>query len=794
MLQNYLKIAFRNLVRNKVYSFINIVGLSFGMAVAMLIFLFVSHEVSYDKFHVNGDRIYQVSSLVKYGEQEVNFTAMSAKLAPIVKKNNSEVIDFVRVKGGGDPIFLNPKNPTQKFKEDNFDFVDNSFFSVFSFQLKEGNPKFVLKEPFSLVITEKIAKKYFGNDNPIGKILTCNSKDNYTITGILKETPSNSSMSFDILSSIDTYPLLGKTQKATWDSVGIFETYFLLNSEKSIKKVATSIKASGKLTGVFDEKTTYSLNQFSSQHLGGGFNDNQNARYVYIFAGIALLILFLALFNYMSLTTARATTRAKEVGIRKVVGAGRNGLIKQFYIESILVCSISFGLAFIFIELLLQPFYNLLEVQIDSSFLTNPLFLLAVIALFIFSAFVSGSYPALLLSRFIPIEVIKGKFTSGQGGKSIRKWITVFQFTVSVVLIISVIITQKQVNYMKNKDLGFTKDQVLAIDIDSSMAKNYLSLKNDIRQLTGIKAITSVTTPFFKGYNAWFVKSHKSKKDVMLYSMVADENFFKTVDLQWINTPTNMENLTKKLFINEEAVKQLELSKNKDIIGQSVTIWEDKREIGGVLKDFNFAGLKEKIGPLNISIYKEGSTDWIMPSGFPTIYVRLDPKSEISEKISTIKYLYEKYHSANPFTYSFLDEDFNKTFSTEMRLSKMFSLFTGFAIFIACMGLFGLVAFAAETRTKEIGIRKVLGASVSNIVSLLSKDFVKLILISFVIAFPIAWWAMNKWLEAFAYRINIEWNIFAIAGVFTLLIALLTVSYQAIKAAVANPVKSLRTE
>ena len=794
MLQNYLKIAFRNLIRNKVYSLINIVGLSFGMAVAVLIFLFVSHEVSFDKFHVNGDRIYKVSSLVKYGEQEVNFTAMSAKLAPIIKKNSSEVIDYVRTIGGGNAIFFNPKNPTQKFKEDNFDFVDNSFFSVFSFQMKEGNSKVALKEPFSLVISEKIAKKYFGNENPIGKILISNSKENYTITGILKEMPSNSSMSFNIISSIETYPLLGKSQKETWESGGAFETYFLLNSENSVKKVVANIKVSGKKTGAFDEKATYSLNQYSSQHLGGGFNNNQNARYVYIFSGIAILILFLALFNYMSLTTARATTRAKEVGIRKVVGADRNGLVKQFYIESILVCSISFGLAFIFIELLLQPFYNLLEVQIDSSFLTNPLFLLAVVGLFIFSAFVSGSYPALLLSKFIPIEVIKGKFTSGQGGSSVRKGITIFQFTVSVILIVCVIVTQRQINYMKNKDLGFTKDQVLAIDVDSSIAKNYISLKNDIRQLTGVKAITSVTTPFFKGYNAWFVKSQKSKKDVMLYSMVADENFFKTVDLQWIKTPINMKNLTKKLFINEEAVKQLELSKNKDVIGQSVTLWENKYEIGGVLKDFNFAGLKEKIGPLNISIYKEGSTDWIMPSGYPTIYVRLDPKSEISEKVSTIKYLYEKYHSANPFTYYFLDDSFNKTFSTEMRLSKMFSLFTGFAIFIACMGLFGLVAFAAETRTKEIGIRKVLGASVSNIVSLLSRDFVKLILVSFVIAFPIAWWAMSKWLEAFAYRINIEWNIFAIAGVFTLLIALLTVSYQAIKAAVANPVKSLRTE
>jgi putative ABC transport system permease protein len=474
-----------------------------------------------------------------------------------------------------------------------------------------------------------------------------------------------------------------------------------------------------------------------------------------------------------------------------VIGADRNGLIQQFYIESILVCSISFGLAFIFIELLLQPFYDLLEVQIDSSFLRNPLFLIVIFSLFIFSAFVSGSYPALLLSKFIPIEVIKGKFTSGQGGSSVRKGITIFQFSVSVILIVCVIITQKQLNYMKNKDLGFTKDQVLAVSLDGSMAKNYLNLKNDIKQMVGVKAITSVTSPLFKGFSAWFTNSLKSKKEVMLCFINTDSNFFKTVELKWAIPPTNSINLSKKVFVNELAVKKLELGKNP--IGQFINLGNGKREIGGVLKNFNFDELQSEIKPLMVSVYDENSTDWAVSGGL-TLYVRLDPKTNITEKISTIKYLTEKYQAEKPFEYYFLDEAFNETFSTEIRLSKMFSLFTGFAIFIACMGLFGLAAFAAETRTKEIGIRKVLGASVSNIVSLLSKDFVKLILISFVIAFPLAWWAMSKWLEAFAYRINIEWNIFAIAGVFTLLIALLTVSYQAIKAAVANPVKSLRTE
>jgi putative ABC transport system permease protein len=323
-----------------------------------------------------------------------------------------------------------------------------------------------------------------------------------------------------------------------------------------------------------------------------------------------------------------------------VVGADRSGLIQQFYVESILICSIAFGLAYIFIELLLQPFYDLLGVQIDSSFLSNPFFSFIIFSLFMFSAFVSGSYPALLLSKFIPIEVIKGKFTSGQGGSSVRKGITIFQFTVYVILIVCVIVTQKQLNYMKYKDLGLVKDQVLSVSLDASMAKNYLNLKNGIKQMTGVKAVTSVTSPLFKRSSAWFTNSLKSKKEVVLCFINTDNNFFETVDLKWTVSPTNASDLSKKAFVNELAAKQLELEKNP--VGQSINFGNGKRKIAGILKNFNFDALQSEIKPLMISVYDENSTDWAVAGGL-TLHIRLDPKTNITEKVSTIKYLTEKY-------------------------------------------------------------------------------------------------------------------------------------------------------
>ncbi len=698
------------------------------------------------------------------------------------------VIDFVRVKKWEDVILRNSQNPNLTFKEKSFLFVDNSFFSIFSYKLKQGNAKTVFQNPFSLIISEKAAKKYFGIDNPIGKTLVCDSKHTYTITGIMENIPSNSSMNFDFVTSMETFPKLGASEKSVWEKAGSFPTYLLLKSEKNVSELEKSIVAIDK-----KDDAKYALSQYSSQHLGGGFRNNINARFVYIFSGIALLILFLALFNYMSLTTARATTRAKEVGIRKVVGVGRLGLIQQFYTESVLICSLSFALAFVLVKLLIQSFYDFLGVQIDASFLSNPTTLAVIGSLFLISAFIAGSYPALVLSKFIPIEVLKGKFTSGQGGSRIRKGITVFQFMVSVGLIICVIVTQKQLNYLKNKDLGFSQSQVLAVPTEGSMNKNFLNFKNDVRQLVGVQSITSATTPFYKGCNAFFTKSLKSKQDLTLYSMTADQDFFKTVGLQWASVPTNENNLARKLIINETAAQKLELETNS--VGQVIDFFDSKMEVGGILKDFHFTGLKEQIQPLMISVYPETLINFEAEAGGnPTLYVRFEASSDITKNVATVKKIYDQYHPEAPFEYYFLDEAFNETFAAETRLSTIFSVFTAFAIFIACMGLFGLIAFAAETRTKEIGIRKVLGASVGQIVVLLSKDFIKLIIIAFAIAAPLAGYVMHKWLQDFAFHMTISWWIFALAGCLTVLIALLTVSFQAIKAAVANPVKSLRTE
>lgn len=790
MFINYLKIAARNIWKHKDYSFINIVGLAMGMAVSMLILMFVMHEYSYDKFHKNGERIYGVLAKIKMEGNEMQFKGFNSKLGPQLKSLTPGIQDFVRIKPAyGEVTIKNPENSSGLFNEANFMFADPSFFKVFSFKLKEGNADNILNRPYTMVISDRIAKKYFGDKDPVGKTLLYEGSHLFEITAVAENPPSNSTFDFDFVASIVTIPQLSANEKAMWEHGGAFHTYLMLNAESSVSKVEKSIVKVGTQIGDFDKDATYILEKFTSIHLGNNFSDSGNTKLIKIFAGIALLILFLALFNYMSLTTARSTLRAKEVGVRKTAGAGRIGLIKQFFTESVMVCCIAFLLSLFMVEVMRQPFYDLLNLKIDSTFLLSPSFLGVLIVVLLISAFVSGSYPALILSGFSPIDVLKGRMSSQQKGGGLRKLFMIFQFTVSITLIVCSFIVQQQLSFMQNKKLGLNKDQVLSIPVSGSIGKNYFSLKNEIAGLSGVEDVTFSQTGLFKGYNMFFAKNESTHKDISVTYSSVDANFIKTFGLAWQEKPQGSSWTNgSSIVINEVAAEELGLKGNP--IGQKVM----GRNIAGILKNFHFTSVQNEIKSMALFIISDTTNVMGDAQSSGILYAKMDPKSSIVDKIKSIEKIYKKYSADKPFEYYFLDDAFNETFKTEIRMSRMFTVFTAFAIFIACMGLFGLVTFTAETRTKEIGIRKVLGASVTSVVALLSKDFFKLVFISVVLAAPVAWYFMNKWLQDFSYKIEISWWIFAIAGLIAMVITLLTVSFQSIKAALMNPVKSLKTD
>ena len=789
MFTNYLKIALRNLVKNKTYSLINIVGLAMGMAVSVLILMFVMHEFSYDKFHENHARIYRILKKIKIGDQDLQMNSFSAKLGPALEESNPQVKGFVRVKTAVDKVVMrNPVRGDESFYEQNFLFADPSFFTVFSFDVYDGGAS-TLDRPFTMVVSERIAKKYFGDENPVGKSLTYEGRYPMQIIGVAKNPPSNSTFNFDFVASASTYPQLSENNKKEWDQEGIFNTYLLLDSEQSVAVVEKNIKRGGEKTGTFDSDGDYHLEGLTTIHLGNNFNDSGNSKLIYIFTGVAVLILLLALFNYMSLTTARATLRAKEVGVRKVVGAHRGGLVRQFYVESVLLCTLAFALAFLLVQLLRQPFYNLLDLRIDSSFLFSPSFLGYLIGLLTLSTLIAGSYPALVLSGFAPLQVLRGRLAGGQSGAGVRRFFMVLQFTVSIVLIVCSLVVKNQLTYMQTKKLGLYKEQVLSIPLSSTVADNYFPLRNEIRDQTGVQDVAVTNAGFFKGYNMFFLNNFSTQQQVPLVTYSVDPNFTKILGLNWKTKPdTGQWKNQNYVVLNETAIKGLGMT--GDPVGQELV---QGSKVAGVLKDFHFSSLQSEIKPMGLFVVND-TTNLVKMAGRGTLYVRLDPKANIQEKVAAIGRIFKKYDQEKPFEYYFLDDAFNETFKTEIRMSTMFTVFTSFAVFIACMGLFGLAAFTAETRTKEIGIRKVLGASVGSLVTLLSRDFLKLIVVALVIASPIAWYVMNEWLGDFAYKVDIGWWMFALAGGLAVGVAVFTVSFQAIKAALMNPVESLRSE
>ncbi|MBB6005311.1 ABC transporter permease [Arcicella rosea] len=806
MIQNYLKIAIRNLLRNKVFSAINIVGLALGIATCLVIMLFVYDELSYDRFNEKTDRIFRVVFKASINDGKINEANVMPPTAQVLKNDYPEVLAATRLRTSGSPEII---YQNKKFKEHDFASVDANFFDVFTLPLLKGDAKTALREPNTAVITQDFAKKYFGDENPIGKVLFIKSwNENYKVTGLIDKVPHNSHFHFDIFGSMAG---VKDAQAASWMTSGYF-TYLVLPEDFDYKvleaKLPQVIKkymgpqiqtAMGMSLSQFLQKGNQLglfLQPLTSIHFDEGFTGtlepSGNIQYVYIFGAIAVFMLLIACINFMNLSTAGASKRAKEVGVRKVLGSIKQDLISQFLFESILLSVVALLLSLMLVQLSLPVFNDLAEKDLQLDFLKNPLLLIAFLVFGLLVGVLAGSYPAFFLSSFNPVEVLKGKFKLAGKSISLRSGLVVFQFFISIALIIGTTVVYQQIKFIQSKDLGYAKDQLLIMRNTWSLGKNEEVFRQQILQDPRVLSVTSAgylpAGPSDSNNSMGYPDSDESQVMRTLEYKI-DEQYIPTMGMKVIagrNFSKDFATDSTAMIINETAAKAFGWGKNA--VGHTITRLKNNDglkvtySIIGVVKDFHFKSLHENITPLLMVSEKTYGL---------TIKVK---GKDVEGLLASLKNQWQKFNVEEPFSYSFMDELFEKTYQSEQKISVILSIFSGLTIFVACLGLFGLATFTAEQRTKEIGVRKVLGASVSQIVTLLSKEFLKLVLIACGFAFPIGYWLMNKWLQDFAYRIEISAWIFVLAGILALFIALLTISYQAIKAALANPVTSLRTE
>lgn len=798
MFRNYLKIIFRNFSKNKTFSFINIIGLTIGLTSCLLIALYIQQQLSFDKFQKNGDRIARVIMEYNFEGSDAsnkgNYT--SVRVPMVMKQNFPEVKDAVIMTNSKKIIRYNNSLVT----ENNFMYADSSFFNLFSFDLLEGNKNTALTEPYSVVLTKSSAKKYFGNADPVGKTLQLSGDSNfYKITGLVADCPANSQIQFDFIASFSTFGMSKEYYGTYWNAN--YTTYLLLHDKKSISTLQAKLPAFMKkeMEGQHAIVNFY-LEPFNKIHLYSpydAFAPNVSITYIYILAGVALLILVIACFTYINLSTARSVERAKEVSIRKVAGAQKNQIFWQFIGESAVVCCIAVLLGLTCAALLLPSFSQLTNQQLQlSSLLSWPILAVAVLIIAVVS-FAAGSYPALVLSSFQPARVLKGAFKNAASGQWLRKSLIIFQFVISVFLIMSTFIIQQQLYYIQHKKLGYDREHVLVLPV-SYGPKNVDLIKTEFKQNADVKNVSlCYNTPvsILGGYNMSKPEMPENAQIAVTANPV-DNEFIPAAGLQLIAgenlTTQDLKDVSDEdenaqpvfhFIINESGAKQLGWTP-QEAIGKKMFL--DRSRPGyvrGVVKDFNFQSLRNPIKPVVLFPSPYGNTLMVKITG-----------NHIPETISFLQEKWKTLVPDRPFEYRFLDDDYNKLYQNELRLGKIMNIFASIAIILACIGLFGLSAYSAQQRVKEIGVRKVLGATVSNIVFVLSKDFIKLAFIAALIAFPIAWWAMHKWLQRYEYRISIEWWVFVATALATLLIALLTVSFQAVKAAWSNPVKNLRTE
>ncbi len=812
MWSNNLKIALRNFRRQAFFSLINVSGLSVGLAVALLIGLYVRDEWSFDRYNEKADRIYRLNMDVRFGGQEQAMAVVPAPMGGALVRDYPAVETMCRFRQTG---FITVKKGEEAIEEGDNSYVDSTFFKVFTAPLLEGDPQTALAEPNTGVISARVAQKYFGTTTGvIGRTLRINENRDMRVTGVMRNLPSQSHFHYDFLFSMSSLP--EEANSDMWLSNN-FQTYLLLRpgasaadlenhfEELTTKYVAPQFeKFTGSTMSALQANgdwLKYSLISLRDIHLRSHRVAEQDAnsdiKYVWIFSSVALMVLLLACVNFMNLSTARSAGRAREVGVRKALGSNRSALVRQFLMESLVLTCISFGLAVVVVRLSLSTFNHFAAKDITFSVLDLPM-LGALAGLALLTSFFAGLYPAFFLSSFRPIEVLKGKVTlqSRNSGTSwLRSGLVVFQFFISVSLIASVLVVQKQLDYIQHKKLGYEKERLVMLRNTWWLQQKTEDFKDQLLQIPGVENV-SASSYFPTPSSRTSTNFTEAGKDLATQSVSSqhwrvDFNYQPTFGLsmhegRWFDRQLKTDSLA--CILNESAVKIFGWS---DPVGHKVSTFINEEatktatyEVIGVVEDFNYESLRQKVGPLIMTIGRESGT----------MAIRVAADADMEKTLAAIGTLFKSYLPAQPYNYRFVDEEFDTQYKAEQRIGSILGAFAGFAIFIACLGLFGLAAFTAEQRTKEIGIRKVLGASVTGITGLLARDFMKLVLVAIVVASPLAWWAMHKWLEDFAYRIELQWWTFALAGLAAVGIAFLTVSFQSIKAALANPVKSLRSE
>ena len=787
MFKNYFKVAFRNLFRNKGFSIINISGLAVGMASAMLILLWVQNEVSYDQFHEKKDRIYEAWNRASFSGKLNCWNTTPKILSRTLEKDFPEVEQCVRVDWGSNFLFsIGEKRLTVQGR-----IVDSNFLQVFTFPLLKGNPATLLNDMHSIVLTEKLAEKLFGNEDAMGKVIKIDNKDNFTVTGILKDIPTNTRFDFEYLVPW-SYMRYKGNDDANWGNNST-RTYVLLKPNASLASVNVKLKTFKPKYDKDDPKWEMFIYPLSRWRLYSSFTNGVEdggglIQYVRLFGIIAAFILLIACINFMNLSTARSEKRAKEVGIRKVVGAQKGWLIGQFIGESVLLAFIAGIIAFGIVELVLTPFNNLIGEKVSIPY-NNIYEWLAFLGFIIFTGVLAGSYPAFFLSSFQPVKVLKGTFQKVNALITPRKVLVVLQFTFAIILIICTIIVKQQIDYARERETGYNKNNLIYHFMTGDIEKNYLLIKNELLSSGVAASVTKTSAPITESWSdgwgqEWEGKDRNDKTDFYRYN--EDENLGVTAGLTFIQGRDfdlkQFSTDSTGVILNESA---LAVMKFKNPLGKIIKDNGQDWHVVGVIKDFILTSPYEPTRPMLIY----GAKAW-----FNTILIKFNDKNSTAANLKKAEGIFKKYNPEYPFEYKFVDEEYARKFENEKKIGTMAAVFAALTIFISCLGLFGLATYMAENRIKEIGVRKVLGASVAGITTLLSKDFLKLVLVSFVIAAPVAWWAMNAWLKDYSYRVDIQWWVFVMAGLLSVLIALFTISYQAIRAAVANPAKSLRTE